>query len=404
MKYEDERFKGQLVKFKLVSQGPVRAGVITENEEMEQRLTIQSDGKVSFYAYGLSVKGVYERFRRKNFTLKPERAETLMAAFVAYFEEIFSGTDVVTVDEGYWEASLTNDAGDVYTYSGYWGGTYLVALSELLRQSLGIEDLMAFGYEMEPPRVINRLSVQYKRITKTTPPSLAEVEGAPDFYWDYDERITLDRDTETLELVRNAGSGMKVTQKYKIQYGVEELLDELGEMRVFERDPSPAPDLLPLHDETRDYVITIIYANEPRRVLQGSFDRNGLPADFPDFAQRVFEFILFYGLGEVLDPGMFTQARRREGDLIYLSVTFEQDGKTYYYRSEDDVYRRGDLVWVPAGKDNHLAVARVEDVEYYRPDEAPLPPERTKSVIRRYDPDEVSESDDDDFGLIDNLF
>ena len=37
----------------------------------------------------------------------------------------------------------------------------------------------------------------------------------------------------------------------------------------------------------------------------GSYDKNGLPEDFADFAETVFDFIRFYGLGEILDPSVY---------------------------------------------------------------------------------------------------
>ena len=54
-------------------------------------------------------------------------------------------------------------------------------------------------------------------------------------------------------------------------------------------------------NETKDYTITIEYKKNPRRTITGSYDKNGLPEDFADFAETVFDFIRFYGLGEILD-------------------------------------------------------------------------------------------------------
>ena len=44
----------------------------------------------------------------------------------------------------------------------------------------------------------------------------------------------------------------------------------------------------------------------------------------------------------------------------------------------------GDLVIVPAGRDNHEAVVEVEEIEYFSEDEVPLPVEKTKRIIRKY--------------------
>ena len=57
--------------------------------------------------------------------------------------------------------------------------------------------------------------------------------------------------------------------------------------------------------------------------------------------------------------------------------------KTYYYRTEDDSLEEGDEVVVPAGKDNHLTIAEIVDVEYFPPESVPFPLEKTKMILRR---------------------
>ena len=43
----------------------------------------------------------------------------------------------------------------------------------------------------------------------------------------------------------------------------------------------------------------------PSRTIAGSYYKNGLPKYFADFAETVFDFIRFYGLGEILDPSVY---------------------------------------------------------------------------------------------------
>ena len=43
----------------------------------------------------------------------------------------------------------------------------------------------------------------------------------------------------------------------------------------------------------------------------------------------------------------------------------------------------GDFVIVPAGKDNHEAVVEVVNIEYFNDENAPLPAEKTKRIIRK---------------------
>lgn len=125
------------------------------------------------------------------------------------------------------------------------------------------------------------------------------------------------------------------------------------------------------------------YKNNPQRIIEGSYDKNGLPEDFADFAETVFDFIRFYGLGEILDPSVYGKVKRRITDYIYCSVVFDEGQKSYYYLTEDDSIEVGDFVLVPVGKDNHEAVVEVVNIEYFSEENIPLPIEKTKKIIRK---------------------
>lgn len=142
-------------------------------------------------------------------------------------------------------------------------------------------------------------------------------------------------------------------------------------------------DIIENPNETKDYKITIDYKKTPQKVIAGSFDKNGLPDAFEEFADAVFDFIRFYGWGEILDPSVYGKVKRRTTDYIYCSVVFEEGQKSYYYLTEDDSIKIGDFVLVPAGKDNHEVVVEVVNIEYFREDNVPLPIEKTKRIIRK---------------------
>ena len=142
-------------------------------------------------------------------------------------------------------------------------------------------------------------------------------------------------------------------------------------------------DIIENPNETKDYKITIDYKKTPQKVIAGSFDKNGLPDNFEEFADAVFDFIRFYGWGEILDPSVYGKVKRRTTDYIYCSVVFEEGQKSYYYLTEDDSIKIGDFVLVPAGKDNREVVVEVVNIEYFSEDNVPLPIEKTKRIIRK---------------------
>lgn len=77
-------------------------------------------------------------------------------------------------------------------------------------------------------------------------------------------------------------------------------------------------------NETKDYRITTDFKKNPQRVISGSYDKRGLPEEF---AETVFDFIRFYGLGEILDSSVYGKVKRRKTDYIFCSVIFEDEGK-----------------------------------------------------------------------------
>lgn len=142
-------------------------------------------------------------------------------------------------------------------------------------------------------------------------------------------------------------------------------------------------DIIENPNETKDYKNAIDYKKTPQKVIAGSFDKNGLPDAFEEFADAVFDFIRFYGWGEILDPSVYGKVKRRTTDYIYCSVVFAEGQKSYYYLTEDDSIKIDDFVLVPVGKDNHEVVVEVVNIEYFSEDNVPLPIEKTKRIIRK---------------------
>ena len=135
--------------------------------------------------------------------------------------------------------------------------------------------------------------------------------------------------------------------------------------------------------ESRNYAITVDFKKGPQRVIQGTYDKKALPEFWGDFADTVWNFMRFYGWGEILDPAVYEKVKRRKNDYIYCSVEFDEGYKSYYYIADEDDISVGDHVIVPVGKDNHHSVAEVVKVEYFAEEDVPLPLDRTKHIIRK---------------------
>lgn len=160
-------------------------------------------------------------------------------------------------------------------------------------------------------------------------------------------------------------------------------LDEIG-LDAFSEVEGNLADVYEDPHETKTYQILFTTKKDGTRNISGSFDKNGLPKDWPEFVDHLMEFLSFYGIGEIFDESVCGKARRRISDLIFCNVVFEDGGRKYCYLSDDE-YEAGDLVIVPAGSDNHEAVVRIGSVEYHPAEEALFPLDKIKHVIRRFD-------------------
>lgn len=378
-------FQGTLKKMRIVSNNICYGPMPEPDEEVEQHLTINDEGRVWFAGYKFGNAGErYEKARTKNFRIEKASVDKLLNAIATYFGNEY--IEVFATDIGNWVMELTNTEGTTYKFRGslcadfdYEGAD----LSDLVRDIVGMDDLYVFDGNCKPD-VINRIELDYHRVTKIKPKEVPESATWEFVTWDYTEHLIIDRETETLEHVQNIGTGCKVSRKYEIAGGIESLLENFDAVDLFSYVEGNPDDVIDTPNETKDYKITIDYKKSPQRIIEGSYDKKGLPEDFADFAETVFEFIRFYGLGEVLDPSVYGKAKRRQSEYIFCSVTFDEGYKSYYYLTDDDSIEIGDFVLVPAGKDNHEAVVEVVNIEYFSEENVPLPIEKTKKIIRKY--------------------
>lgn len=377
-------FQGTLKKMRVISNNICYGPMPEPNEEVEQHLTINSEGRVWFSGYNFGCGGErYEKARSKNFKIDKSVADKLFEAIETYFGNEY--TEIFATDIGDWVMELTNTDGVAYRFRGSlcadfdYEGT---DLSDLVRDTVGMDDLYVFDGNCKPD-VINKITLDYHRLTKIEPRHKPEDVDWKFVTWDYTEHLIIDRDTETLEHIQNIGTGCKVSRKYEIEGGIESLLENFDAEELFSHIEGNPDDVIDTPNETKDYTIKIEYRKNTSRTISGTYDKNGLPDDFADFAETVFDFIRFYGLGEILDPSVYGKAKRRKSEYIFCSVTFDEGYKSYYYLTEDDSIEIGDFVLVPAGKDNHEAVVEVVNIEYFSEENAPLSVEKTKRIIRK---------------------
>lgn len=383
-------FQGNLQKIHIISNNIGYGTPPEPDEEVEQHITINADGRVWFSAYHFGdVLGKYQKARSQQFKIDKDSADCLISAFASYFGNEYE--EVFATDIGNWMMEMTNTDGVVYKFRGSLCANFSIDgtdLSDMVRDLLDMDDLYVFDGNNKPD-IIDKITLDYHRVTKIKPNHIPDGAIWEYVTWDYSEHLIIDRTTETFEYIQNIGTGCKISHKYEIEGGIESLFEIFDSEDLFAHIEGNPNDVGETPNETKDYKITIDYKRRPQRIITGSFDKNGLPDDFADFADAVFDLISFYGLGEILDPSVYNKVKLRSTEYIFCSVEFEEGQKSYYYIADEDSLEIGDYVVVPAGKDNHHVVVEVVNIEYFTQETAPFPIEKTKHIVRKCTEDDL---------------
>ena len=231
---------------------------------------------------------------------------------------------------------------------------------------------------------VTRITVEYNRVTKIEPNPILDVDYEY-ITWDYSEKLTIDRESETMEYFRRIGTNCDVMWKYHIGDVIEALLDSI-DVTVFDEIEGNPPDAFDDPMETKTYRIVISFADHTDHTITGTFDKKGLPKEWESFANTICEHMDFYGAGEIFDRRHYEMQRLSPDSVIYLSVTFFESYKRYYYQTNDNRINVGDYVVVPVGEDGKERIVEVRKKEYYQKDSVPMPLEKVKTVIEKFTP------------------
>ena len=231
---------------------------------------------------------------------------------------------------------------------------------------------------------VTRIDIRYHRRSRIVMDEDRQNEEPEYTTWDYYERLTLDRDSGTLDFIRQIDAARTVFHRYHVPRHVAALLDkvDIDDFSEIEGNPEDAMDD-PM--EETEYSIKVYTDQGSIRIAAGSYDKNSLPACWPGFIEEVFNLIAYYGIGELFAEQNYTRPKRRQSDLAFCSVEFEDGGRTYTYIADRDDYSVGDLVVVPVGRQNREKVVRIVSIDYRQRDAAPFPIEKVKHILRKYD-------------------
>ena len=352
-----------------------------KGDEVEQHLTITEDGRVWLTRYAINEDlnfADYKKTEQKQFRIDSEKAKLLLSKFTKYFRdeyEINFATDV-----GLFEMWIDDDEGKKAYFVGPLISEFEVDgydLSQLVRDTLGDQSLFVFddnAYEK-----IKRITIDYKFTSVIIP-----ADKSNDITWEYSDHLVIDRETEIIEDVLKLAEQCDVTRKYHVAEGVTSFLDDLDIEGLFTEFDKQDENVLPSPEGTAVYEVKVEFYRQEPRIISGTYDKQGLPKDWPEFIEDLYQFISFYGFGEMFDEKQYARTYRKKNDYIFLSVKFGDYGKPYYYLTDDDTIQVGDQVEVPVGNDGTERIVRVSKKEYFSEDKLPMPIEKVKSIIGRF--------------------
>jgi len=374
-------FFGNVKKVKIHSNNVCFGYCPKMGDEVEQHLTITEDGRIWLTRYAINEDlnfADYEKTEQKQFKIEPDKAQMLLSKFTKYFRdeyEINFATDV-----GSFEMWIDDDEGKKAYFVGPLISEFVVDgfdLSQLVRDTLNDQTLFVFddnNYEK-----IKCITIDY-RFTSVIIPA----DESVDITWEYKDHLVIDRQTETIEDTLQLAEQCDVARKYHVADGISSFLDDLDIETLFTEFNEPEADVLPSPEGTAEYEVKVEFYRQEPRIISGKYDKQGLPKDWPEFIESLYDFISFYGFGEMFDKKQYEKTYRKKNDYIFLSVIFGDYGKPYYYLTDDDSIQIGEQVVVPVGDEGAERIVRVSKKQYFQADNVPMSLEKVKSIIGRF--------------------
>ena len=374
-------FFGNVKKVKIHSNDICFGYCPKEDDEIEQHLTITEDGRVWLTRYAIKENlnfADYKKTEQKQFRIEPEKAKFLLSKFTQYFRDEYEMS--FATDVGSFEMWIDDDEGKKAYFIGPLISEFVVDgydLSQLVRDTLNDQSLLVFdGNNYEK---IKRITIDY-RFTSVIIPA----DDSIDIKWEYKDHLVIDRQTETIEDTLQLAEQCDVTRKYHVADGVSSFLDDFDIETLFTEFYEPESDVLPSPEGTAEYEVKVEFYRQEPRIISGKYDKQGLPKDWPEFIESLYDFISFYGFGEMFDKKQYEKTYRKKNDYIFLSVKFGDYGKPYYYLTDDDSIQTGEQVVVPVGDEGAERIVRVSKKQYFQADNVPMSLKKVKSIIGRF--------------------
>jgi hypothetical protein len=191
------------------------------------------------------------------------------------------------------------------------------------------------------------------------------------------ETISLKRISKCIVYKKFRNSDIEFCCKYYIRNTTDKFLNIVS---MYFDNCFPKENSSDLHNSPV-LSVSISYPKREKFKAKRTYNRRGMPENWDSFIKFLFNAMLIQNLsGDIFDSNIFGHGVK-DNEYIYCSVKFNEHSDTYYYRTDDDSLKAGDIVIVPCGNDGKTNIAVILKTEYFTKDNVPFPLEKTKIII-----------------------
>ncbi len=368
--HEGLPFYGTLEKIRIRSCRATDPSLPGFNEE--QLLEITRDGEVK-----LTQKAPSGTEKNK-IHISQADADSVFAAFSETFASYRK--ERIPSISGHWRVRLLTDDNEVYFYHGANGQDYRYhdeSLTDILRQRTGMPGLFGLSVKTETKSKVKSIEISLEQTaTNEVKDKYASEYGI--CIHDTNEWLLISSEG-TLTYNRRIANIGRISLQYELKDKVTEFLKLYEGRNVFSRPKGHSPDTV--QDEIRKtYKMVVTRDDGDTSVLEGSFDKNGLPGDWADFVGRLTDFFQDQSLGILFDSRSYNKVLRKNDEVTFCGVDIDGVVRTRYYRCGDEICE-DDTVVVPTPMKHTMAIGRVVEVRHYPKDQVPKDMARTQEIL-----------------------
>lgn len=301
----------------------------------------------------------------------------------AAFSETFANyrRERIPSVSGHWRVRLLTNDNEVYFYHGANGQDYRYhdeSLTDILRQRTGMPELFGLNVKTETKSKVKSIEISLEQTAADKVKDRYTNECGICIH-DTNEWLLISSQGSITYNRRVANMG-RVSLQYELKDKVAEYLKLYEDQDVFSRPKGNPADAVQ-DDVRKTYRIVVTRDDGDTSVLEGSFDKDGLPDNWADFVGRLTDFFQGQSLGMLFDSRSYNKVLRKNNEVAFCGVDIDGAVGTRYYRCGDEICE-GDTVLVPTPMKHTMAIGRVVEIRHYSQNQIPKDLARTQEILR----------------------